>query len=71
MHAAFVAFENAFYLERYGTLEHELWEKWRSQLEWYSQRAGVVAWWGLSQRFFSESFRDHVNELIASARESS
>ena len=66
MHAAFVAFENAFYLQQYGALERELWGKWASQLEWYTRRAGVIAWWKLSQAFFGESFREHVNSLIAS-----
>jgi len=68
MHAAFVSFENAFYLHEHGTLEHGLWEKWRWQIEWYTKRTGVVAWWETSQRFFSEIFRRHVNELIASPK---
>jgi hypothetical protein len=66
MHAAFIAFENAFYLHQYGNLDAELWEKWRTQIEWYAQREGVVAWWKLSERFFSATFREHVNELISS-----
>ena len=69
VHAAFVSFENAFYLHRYGTLEEELWAKWRSQVQWYAKRAGVVTWWELSQRFFSEAFRQYVNELISSGRD--
>ena len=66
MHSFFVAMENAFYQHRYGTLENELWERWRRQLEWYTQRAGVVAWWEFAQRNFSDKFRDFVYELTAS-----
>ena len=63
-----MAFENAFYQHNHGTLEDELWERWRRQLEWYTQRPGVVAWWTFAQRNFSDTFRECVDELIASRR---
>ena len=70
MHAAFTVFESAFYMRQYGALEHELGQKWASQLEWYTQRAGVITWWKSSESFFGETFRDHVNDLIASEKNS-
>ena len=70
MHAAFAVFESAFYMQQYGALEHELGRKWASQLEWYTQRAGVITWWKSSESFFGETFRDHVNDLIASEENS-
>jgi hypothetical protein len=69
MHCFFTGFQNAFYLHRYGNLERELWEQWRAQLGWYTQRAGVIEWWELSRYLFSEGFQNFVNELMASRQE--
>ena len=65
IHAAFLAFQNAFMLAREGTLDVELRESIGTAVIVVKDLPGFQRYWIQRQSFFQESFRQWVNVLTA------
>ena len=65
INGVFMRFENAHYQYRRGTLEDELWDRYRALISSYLSRPGVRKWWKSGSRNFSAPFKSLIAELLS------
>jgi hypothetical protein len=58
--ATFKLFENAWFQQRQGTLDHEQWKGWDAYIRIYYHRPGVKTWWSMRRAAFALGFRNYL-----------
>lgn len=66
--AVFTNFENGFYQYQSGSLPEEIHEAYRRRISDFLNTPFAVSYWETFSHRFTDSFRDHVNEIKAAKR---